>query len=198
MATHSSILACRIPWTKESEGYSPVVTKSRTRLKWLSMHAWFHHGTLKMAPNSSSHWEVNSWIRGSLSDFFGQQNTVQVRLFVGQEWRSCLFLPPITWVRSPRGEVWCLWNLHAVRQPKLAMWRDLEQRCSAGPQPFQPCWLTPQTGQGKLETSWVQLNYQLFPWEFLSENSQLSPINPRNPERRHCCPNFYILRSFVI
>lgn len=134
-------------------------------------------GTLKMAPNSLSHWEVNSWICGGLSDFFGQQNTVQVRLFVGQEWRSCLFLPPITWVRSPRGEVWCPWNLHAVRQPKLAMWRDLEQRWSAGPQLFQPCRLTPQTGQGKPESSWVQLNYQLFSmwipkWEFPAEPHQ--------------------------
>ena len=32
MATHSTILACRIPWTEELGGYSPRVTKSRTRL----------------------------------------------------------------------------------------------------------------------------------------------------------------------
>ena len=32
MATHSSIVAWRIPWTEEPEGYSPGVAKSRTRL----------------------------------------------------------------------------------------------------------------------------------------------------------------------
>ena len=32
MATHSTILAWRIPWTEELGGYSPRVTKSRTRL----------------------------------------------------------------------------------------------------------------------------------------------------------------------
>ena len=30
LATHSSILAWRIPWTEESSGYSPWVAKSRT------------------------------------------------------------------------------------------------------------------------------------------------------------------------
>ena len=30
MATHSSILACRLPWTQEPGGYSPWVTQSRT------------------------------------------------------------------------------------------------------------------------------------------------------------------------
>ena len=32
MATHSSILAWRIPWTEELGGYSPRVTNSRTQL----------------------------------------------------------------------------------------------------------------------------------------------------------------------
>ena len=32
MATHSSILACRIPWAEEPAGYSPWGHKSRTRL----------------------------------------------------------------------------------------------------------------------------------------------------------------------
>ena len=32
MATHSSILAWRIPWTEELVGYSPRVEKSWTRL----------------------------------------------------------------------------------------------------------------------------------------------------------------------
>ena len=31
MATHSSILAWRIPWTEEPAGYSPWGRKSRTR-----------------------------------------------------------------------------------------------------------------------------------------------------------------------
>ena len=35
MATHSSILAWRIPWTEEPG----TVTKNHTRLKWLSTHA---------------------------------------------------------------------------------------------------------------------------------------------------------------
>ena len=40
MATHSSILAWRIPWTEEPRGLCTVhrVTKSWTRLKQLSTH----------------------------------------------------------------------------------------------------------------------------------------------------------------
>ena len=36
MTVHSSILAWRIPWTEESGGYSPWVTKSWTRLSGLT------------------------------------------------------------------------------------------------------------------------------------------------------------------
>ena len=40
MATHSSILAWRIPWTEEPDGLlSKRFSKSWTRLKWLSMQA---------------------------------------------------------------------------------------------------------------------------------------------------------------
>ena len=38
MATHSNILAWRIPWTEESEAIVYRVAKSWTRLKQLSMH----------------------------------------------------------------------------------------------------------------------------------------------------------------
>ena len=41
MATHSSILAWRIPWTEEPGGLqSNRVIQRQTQLKWLSMHAW--------------------------------------------------------------------------------------------------------------------------------------------------------------
>ena len=41
MTTHSNILAWRIPWIEEpGELQSLGVTKSGTRLKWLSTHAW--------------------------------------------------------------------------------------------------------------------------------------------------------------
>ena len=39
MATHSSILAWRIPWTEEPDELVHIVTKSQTRLKQLSRHA---------------------------------------------------------------------------------------------------------------------------------------------------------------
>ena len=38
MATHSSILAWRIPWTEEPGRLQPTVLQSRARLKQLSMH----------------------------------------------------------------------------------------------------------------------------------------------------------------
>ena len=38
MATHSSILACRIPWTEKPDGLVYSVTNSRTQLNQLSMH----------------------------------------------------------------------------------------------------------------------------------------------------------------
>ena len=44
MATHSSILAWRIPWTEEPGGLQSVGLQSRTQLKWLSTHAnWFKY-----------------------------------------------------------------------------------------------------------------------------------------------------------
>ena len=39
MATHSRILAWRIPWTEEPEGLQSMESQSRTRLKLLSTHA---------------------------------------------------------------------------------------------------------------------------------------------------------------
>ena len=43
MATHSSILAWRIPWTEEPGGLQSMGSqKSRTRMKWLSMHVGRH------------------------------------------------------------------------------------------------------------------------------------------------------------
>ena len=39
MATHSSILAWRIPWTEEPGGLQSIELQSQTRLKRLSTHA---------------------------------------------------------------------------------------------------------------------------------------------------------------
>ena len=38
MASHSSILAWRIPWTEETCGLPPIVLQSQTQLKQLSKH----------------------------------------------------------------------------------------------------------------------------------------------------------------
>ena len=45
MATHSSILTWRIPWTEEPNWWATVhgVAKSWTRLKWLSMHRFTYY-----------------------------------------------------------------------------------------------------------------------------------------------------------
>ena len=40
IATHSSILAWRIPWTEETGGLQSMGSQSRTQLKWLSKHAY--------------------------------------------------------------------------------------------------------------------------------------------------------------
>ena len=49
MATHSSILAWRIPGTEEPDRLHSIGSHSWTGLKWLSMHAW----EKKMATHSS-------------------------------------------------------------------------------------------------------------------------------------------------
>ena len=43
MATHSSILALRIPWTEEPGGLQSMGSQSQTQLKWLSRHAEQKH-----------------------------------------------------------------------------------------------------------------------------------------------------------
>ena len=55
MATHSSILAWRMPWSEESDRLQSMGSQSRTWLKWLSMHArtsliWLEHGTAMLLP----------------------------------------------------------------------------------------------------------------------------------------------------
>ena len=46
MATHSSILAWRIPWTEEPGGLQFMgVTQSQIGLKRLSMHVVYHFGS---------------------------------------------------------------------------------------------------------------------------------------------------------
>ena len=42
MATHSSILAWRIPWTEESSRLQTIGSQSWTRLKRLSIHTHMH------------------------------------------------------------------------------------------------------------------------------------------------------------
>ena len=45
MATHSSILAWRIPWTEEPGRLQSIVLQSQTQLKQLSIHASFQDTT---------------------------------------------------------------------------------------------------------------------------------------------------------
>ena len=55
VATHSSLLAWRIPWTEEPGGLQSMwVTKSQTRLKQLSTHTHTHHELKKKNGNVSS------------------------------------------------------------------------------------------------------------------------------------------------
>ena len=44
MATHSSIHDWRIPGQRSLAGYSPLIAKSQTQLKQLSMHKRTHAG----------------------------------------------------------------------------------------------------------------------------------------------------------
>ena len=48
MATHSSILAWRIPWIKEAGGLQSIGSQSQTQLKLLSTHAhlWWLQGLM--------------------------------------------------------------------------------------------------------------------------------------------------------
>ena len=48
MATHSSILAWRIPWTEEPVGYSPRGRKELDRTEQLTLHYYFCHEHMKM------------------------------------------------------------------------------------------------------------------------------------------------------
>ena len=52
MATHSSILAWRIPWTEEPGGLQSMGSQSRTRLKRLSMHTQKKMGVVSIGDPS--------------------------------------------------------------------------------------------------------------------------------------------------
>ena len=49
MATHSGILAWRIPWTEEPGGLPSMGSHSQTRLKRLSSSSSSHHPCIKFA-----------------------------------------------------------------------------------------------------------------------------------------------------
>ena len=65
MATHSSILAWRIPWTEEPGRVAAVhgVAKSRTRLKRVSTHAYLLRGL-----GRSKNWGDREWGEGEIFD----------------------------------------------------------------------------------------------------------------------------------
>ena len=50
MATHSSILAWRIPWSEEPGKLKSIRSHSRTQLKQLSMHKLDRVGVLNLNP----------------------------------------------------------------------------------------------------------------------------------------------------
>ena len=54
LATHSSILAGRIPWTEEPGGLQSIGSQSQVQLKPLSMHACNH---LRVLPKYQGHSE---------------------------------------------------------------------------------------------------------------------------------------------
>ena len=56
MATHSSIIAWRIPWTEEPGGLQSVELQSQIRLKWLSMHALFLWFDMVRCPCDEMKW----------------------------------------------------------------------------------------------------------------------------------------------
>ena len=50
MATHSSILAWRIPWKEEPGGLQSTGLQSQTQLKWLSLQAHMTYHEAKYRP----------------------------------------------------------------------------------------------------------------------------------------------------
>ena len=54
MATHSSVLAWRIPWTEEPGGLLSIGSQSQTQLKRLSMHACIGEG-------NATHSNILAW-----------------------------------------------------------------------------------------------------------------------------------------
>ena len=75
MATNSSILAWRIPWTEEP-GVLHGVTKSWTRLKRLSMHTcWLRAGAIG-SPREEMNELINAWDGRQLTQSFkGSRST---------------------------------------------------------------------------------------------------------------------------
>ena len=63
MATHSSILAWKIPWTEEPGGLQSIESQSRTPLKWLSTQ---RNGgrAVEMGFESQAASEVSPWYQG--------------------------------------------------------------------------------------------------------------------------------------
>ena len=48
LATHSSVLTWRIPWTEEFDGIQSMGSQSRIRLKRLSAHTMLYHQRLEL------------------------------------------------------------------------------------------------------------------------------------------------------
>ena len=90
MATHSSILAWRIPWTEEPGGLRSMGSpKSQTELKQLSTYACMHNHTYQVP--GVTHWCLSQDIRGFKNRFLcGQHNEIPFPHHHLQKYTDCL------------------------------------------------------------------------------------------------------------
>ena len=93
MATHSNILAWRIPWKEEPEGLQSIELQSQTWLKRLSLHAW------KLRTKQSK-WSVHSWE----IDHLGRSPS----------WNLCTEGRGKTWEDSTENLYTCYWSQSSV------------------------------------------------------------------------------------
>ena len=70
MATHSNILAWKIPWTEEPGGLQRVATKSRTQLSDFTFTFHFYALEKEMATHSS----ILAWSIMDSGDWLAMQN----------------------------------------------------------------------------------------------------------------------------
>ena len=130
MATHSSVLAQRIPWTEEPSGLQTFGSQSRTGLKLFSTeHTWALHresSRTRCAPSRAVSIKLSVKMFRNLLDSWLFVGDLLVCLFISLESFNNLCIPSILNLHENDGSMPCVCVCVLVTHSCPALWDTMD------------------------------------------------------------------------